>query len=312
MNILFMTSPAPPRDKAYFSTAEKRAPLGVGYLISVVKNAGHQAFFIDHYLKEQHIDYADYLKENCIDFVGIYANTICFQGTLKILNELQGLREKNIWNGKLIVGGPHTTVAMDTIPDYVDYIVLGEGEVAILDILNGTDEKVIKRARIMDLDTLPFPAWDVFVKLSYDYTCEWTDKTPVFTMNTSRGCPYGCSFCSVESIWGKRYTFYSAQRIIDEIQYFIKEFGAEAIYFREDNFTLNNKRVIEFCTLLTESNISIEWVCETRVDTLDEKLIKLMASSGCRGFYIGVESGSQKMLDRMNKNISIESETREL
>lgn len=127
-------------------------------------------------------------------------------------------------------------------------------------------------------------------------------------MNTSRGCPFNCAFCSVDSIWGKQYTYFSADRIISEIEYLIEKFGAKGIYFAEDNFTLNLKRVEEFCEKLINRNVNIHWDCETRVDNMskDEDLIKLMSTAGCRSVYLGVESGSQRVLDRLNKKITVE------
>lgn len=99
----------------------------------------------------------------------------------------------------------------------------------------------------------------------------------------------------------------SAERIVEDIQYLIKHYRARGIYFREDHFTLNKKRTIDFCELLLRKNIEIEWLCETRVDDLsDFKYQKLMRDAGCRVFYIGVESGSPKMLEFYNKG-----ETRE-
>ena len=125
-------------------------------------------------------------------------------------------------------------------------------------------------------------------------------------MNTSRGCPFNCAFCSVGSIWGKHYAYFSADRIIAEVEYLITNFGAKGIYFREDNFTLNLKRTEEFCEKLIEKNINIHWACETRVDNLSEELIKLMSTAGCKAFYLGIESGSQKILDNINKQITVE------
>lgn len=99
----------------------------------------------------------------------------------------------------------------------------------------------------------------------------------------------------------------SAHRVVEDIQFMIKNFGAQGIYFREDNFTLNKKRTIEFCQLLLSKNIKIDWFCETRVDHLeDEAFQQLLKDAGCKVFYIGVESGSPKMLEFYNKG-----ETRE-
>ena len=304
MRVLFTTSAAP--DKSPFFTSEKRPPLGIGSLISTVRNAGHEIFFIDNYLKPEAFIEEGFLQKEDIDLIGIHANTICFQDTLRMLKEIQQLREGKQWKGKVVIGGPHTSVAPDTIPDYVDYIVQGEGEEALIEIIEDrATSRILSKRRLNNIDTLAFQPWDIFTKMSYDMTCPWINGAPVFTMNTSRGCPYSCSFCSVGSIWGKGYTFLSAERIISEIEFLIKEYGAKGIYFREDNFTLNCDRVSEFCELLLKKNINISWACETRVDNLSEELIKLMARAGCKGFYLGIESGSQRILDFLKKGISI-------
>ncbi len=305
MNILLTTSAAP--CQAPFSTTEKRPPLGIGFLISVLRNAGHNVYFIDNYLKPSNFIENNFLIKNNIDYIGIYANTICFRDTLRMCYKIEYLRQKKKWNGKIIVGGPHTTVALDTIPNFVDYIVQGEGEKAILEIVEGrARNKIIQAERITDLDTLPMPAWDYFVKMPYHWQVDWFPQHPVFTMNTSRGCPFKCAFCSVGSIWGKRYTYFSAERIVDEIEFLIKKYGAAGIYFREDNFTLNRKRLIKFCELLIRKNIKIPWACETRVNSLDKEIVELMSRAGACGFYFGVESGSQKVLNDLEKNITID------
>lgn len=308
MNILFTTSAAPLMSP--FFTNEKSPPLGLGFLISLMRAAGHKIFFIDNYLTPSNFIKEGYLQKNNIDVVGIYANTICFRDTLRMLGEIEELREKGMWCGKVIVGGPHTSVATDTIPEYVDHIVQGEGENAIIDIINGKEKRRLisnKNNRMKDLDFLPFQPWDIFSRLPYDFSCLWMDVKPVFTMNTSRGCPFHCNFCSVNSIWGDHCTFFSADRIISEIEYLVKIYGAKGIYFREDNFTLNIKRTEEFCKKMIKGNFRIPWACETRVDSLcDEEIVELMAHAGCKAVYLGVESGSQKILDILNKKITVE------
>lgn len=304
MRVLLVTSAAPERSPFY--TTEKRPPLGIGFLISVLREAGHTVSFIDNYLEPTGFPASGYLQQHDVDIVGIHANTICYRDTRRMLNELQSLRERGDWQGKIVVGGPHTSAAPETIPDFVDHIVLGEGEQAILDIVDGTAARVIKAPMIEDLDSLPRPAYDVFARLPYHYTAEWLPVEPVFTMNTSRGCPYHCTFCSVGSIWGRRYKCFSADRVLDDIQYLVREHNAKGIYFREDNFTANHKRVTEFCEQLIRKGIQIKWMCETRVDSLSRELLELMQRSGCTGLYLGLESGSQRLLDFMKKGITLE------
>jgi radical SAM superfamily enzyme YgiQ (UPF0313 family)/glycosyltransferase involved in cell wall biosynthesis/2-polyprenyl-3-methyl-5-hydroxy-6-metoxy-1,4-benzoquinol methylase len=304
-NILLTTSAAPIQSP--FSTGEKRPPIGIGFLISVLRNAGHKVFFIDNYLQPSNFLETDYLQRYEIDYVGIYANTICFRDTLRMLHKLEQIRKTRRWNGKIIIGGPHTTVAWQTIPDFVDYIVQGEGEQAIVDIVNGNvTQRIVSYPRIENLDVLPMPAWDYFAKLPYNWNMPWFEHGPVFTMNTSRGCPFNCTFCSVQSILGRKYTYFSAERIVADIQYLIENYRVKGIYFREDNFTLNRERLKRFCTLLIEKNLHIQWACESRVSTLDREILELMAKAGLCGFYFGVESGSQRILDMLQKNITVQ------
>lgn len=305
MNILFTTAALPP--KTPFFSPEKRPPLGLGTLISVTRNAGHKTFFVDNYLKQTDFIEGGGLQRNKIDYVAISANNACHRNTLNMITKLDSLRKTGLWKGKIIVGGPYASVSPDNIPNCVDHIVQGEGETAILDIVDDeSDEKIIRTARLKDLDSLPLQPWDIFARLPYDRKCSFMDCENVFTMNTSRGCPHECSFCSVCSIWGRVYTFQNADRIISEIEFLVENFKAKGIYFREDNFVVNRQRTIEFCEKLIAKKLNVSWACETRADTLcDEELVRLMSAAGCRGVYLGVESGSQRILDELDKNITV-------
>jgi len=306
MNILFLTSASP--KKAGFSTSEKRPPLGLGYIISILKNKGHNVYFSDEYLEPTNILDSDFLQKNKIDFVGIQSNTICYQSTLEMFRKLQKKREKKLWEGKIMVGGPHTSVGFKEIPEYVDYVVIGEGEITVPKIINGEiKERVIYGEKLKELDDLPMPSWEEFIYRPYIWHHSWIDTYPLYTMSTTRGCPFNCSFCSVKAIWNKTYTCMSAERIVNDIQFMIKRYGARGIYFREDNFTLNKKRCVNFCELLIKKNIKIDWICESRADILnDYEYQKLMADAGCKVLYMGIESGSPKMLEFYKKGETIE------
>ena len=307
MNILMLTSPAPYR--AGFSTSEKRAPLGLGMLMSVLEKSGHTVFFDDQYLKAWPIfDTPDYLISKKIELVGIYSNTICLQGTLSLLRKLHRLREQGLWHGKIAVGGPHTSYGAAELPEYVDHILIGEGEISFPKIVEGSNLPRISRGeKICDLDSLPFPAWRHFVTKPYVWTSSWGDEAPVFTLNTSRGCPHSCTFCSVKGVWGKSYRFMSSDRVLEEVDFLHKYYGMQMAYFREDHFTLHKGRLVDFCEKIISKYDKFSWISESRVDSIDdEDLIKLMARSGCRALYIGVESGSPRMLDYLKKGEKVE------
>jgi len=302
-NILLLTSPAPL--KSGFSVREKRPPLGVGYLISVLRNNNYNVYFNDQYLQKNDILNSPFLLKHNIDVIGIYSNTVCFQGTLDLLAQLKS----QDWKGKIIIGGPHTSVGSDMFSQEVDYIVIGEGEITLLDILQGkVDERIVQGKKVENLDTLPRLPWEDFMSLPYHKNSKWLkSKKNIVTLNTSRGCPFNCTFCSVKSIWGREYRCMSANRIIDEIEFLIKKYSIDGIYFREDHFTFNKQRTIDFCELLLKKNINIDWLCETRVDDLDDlEYQKLLAKAGCKVFYIGVESGSPRMLKFYKKGETVE------
>lgn len=308
MKILFLTSAAPKH--AAFSTGEKRPPLGLGFLIAILKKQGHEIFFSDEYLKPSKILDSDFLEQNRIDFVGIYSNTICYHSTLAMLKKIESKRQRGSWQGKIMVGGPHTSVGYKEIPAFVDFVVIGEGEISVPKIVNGeVSERIVFGEKVENLDDLPMPAWEEFMDKPYNFNAPYSDSDayPCVTMNTSRGCPFNCTFCSVKSIWGKTYRAMSAARVVSDIEYLIEKYKIKSVYFREDHFTLSKKRTIEFCHLLIEKNIKIDWFCETRVDQLgDYDYQKLMKRAGCKAFYIGVESGSPRMLKFFKKGETVE------
>lgn len=296
---------AKPNKKTGFNVKEKRPPNGIGYLMSILDKNKIEYEFIDRYCGQSII------KGNKEDIVGIYCTSVCSSDIKNIIEKV---------DSKVILGGPQISIQLqnsDNLKDlkefYYDKVIsvsIGETEKSICDIVNKNIKGVIKNKRLSskDLDNLPRFPYDYFFredrKLFYNWKMPF-DKYlyPVFTLNTSRGCPNNCSFCSVKKIWGRRYTYMSVDRILDDINFLIKTFGAKGIYFREDNFTCKESRVDAFCDNILKNNIDIKWACESRVD-ISIYLLEKMKKSGLIGFYVGVEHLSQKMLDIFNKGIN--------
>ena len=130
---------------------------------------------------------------------------------------------------------------------------------------------------------------------------------PVAPVLSSRGCPYNCDYCAVNSIWKRKYRTRSIENIVDEIELLIKRYGVKEIHFEDDNLTLNRQRVIELCDEIKRRNLKFSWACPNgiRIDTLDEKLLKRMKESGCYSISFGIESGSQKVLDDVHKRLDL-------
>jgi len=130
---------------------------------------------------------------------------------------------------------------------------------------------------------------------------------PAINVITSRGCPYGCVFCATSKLYGRRWRARTPSNVIEELTYLSKEYGIKAIYFCDDTFTMNRKRVEEICELMIEKGLDLKWRCEIRVDTVDKSTLTRMKEAGCYEVFYGVESGSQRILNSIvHKRITIE------
>lgn len=280
-----------------FATDEKRPPTGLGYLYKILKQSNFDVELYDRYSGNLSFDFN---KSDGYDFVGIYCASVCTDDIKFIIDNLK--------SDKIAVGGPHASLFPEWFSSKVNYIVQGESENIIIDLVNGKyKDGIIKTKRLdnVSLNKIPtFPYkyfWDN--KNNYTWKFPFSDISPVFTLNTSRGCPYSCSFCSVKKIWGHKLTAFSPERVFSDIEY-VKSLGAKGLYFREDNFTVNKKRLFKICDHI--KNLNLKWACETRADAIDDETAKVMSESGCIGFYIGVESLSQHMLDIFNKQLTVD------
>lgn len=189
----------------------------------------------------------------------------------------------------------------------IDYAVCGEPDKPVVELVRGdpleqiqgltyksragewrsTPERPFER----DLDSLHFPAWDLFPVEAYSIPrSSNAGKMRFLPMLTSRGCPYGCNYCPYPVGQGLRWRYRSAENVVDEMEWLVNEFKVEYILFRDPMFSLLQKRVVAICEEIIRRDIKVKWRCETRVDCLDEKTIAVMANAGCVGINFGVES----------------------
>ncbi|MDD2736036.1 MAG: radical SAM protein [Desulfuromonadaceae bacterium] len=233
--------------------------------------------------------------------------------------ELARLCRSTLPNSIIIMGGGHATfcyadILTDNSP--VDIVIRGEAESTLLELVDALSSKSMwqnipglafrfngelvvtpPRKNIDNLDRLPLPAryLDISVGLDLELQSEF--------IVTTRGCPSTCFFCSSPDFWGKKVRFRSPSAIVEEILFIRQKYGLIYFSIRDDTFTADRKRVLEFCSLLLEKNTHILWNCQSRVTAIDEELVIQMKRAGCECIQLGVESGSPRILRQLGKNI---------
>jgi len=204
-------------------------------------------------------------------------------------------------------------------------VVMGEGERAITQlatcITNGNEPAAMTIAGVAlrrqgkniknppkfieNMDELPYPARHLLPLELYDRTIEYLNVKPADVMSISRGCVYNCGFCETRKLWGNICRGFSPQRVIGEMQDLMSKYGTKGIYFINDNFTLRKKETLELCDLMIKNKLDLEWVCDTRVDLVNQELLEKMSRAGCKTIWFGVESGSERMLQRIGRNTTL-------
>jgi len=295
-------------------------PLSLGYLASFLKKNGFDVKIIDGL----NFDYSIYdIVKQCqdSDVIGINCLSAYFKETAELSRQLKR-------KGKIVViGGPHASALPDlTLKETeADYVVVGEGELSILELMqrlenndstdnipgikNRNSHGFVKRKLIDDLDSLPFPDWQQIDPRIYKKAPHGglVKSFPVAPITSSRGCPFECTFCASPYLWDRKIRFRSPENVVDEIEYLIKNFGVKEIHFEDDNLTLKRKHVEDICELILKRQIKINWATPNgiRIDTVDDKLLKLMKRSGCYSIAFGIESGNQRILDNIKKKTDL-------
>ena len=316
---------APP-EKSPWGMAGKLPPLGLAYVAAALEKSGFLVQIYDNYLLERQIDEVKAeIRRRQPQIVGITCSSLTYTRCI----ETAKAAKEACPSCKVVVGGPHPSYMPETMLRHqdIDYVVLGEGEQAMVNlarsILNGEQDqdickipgvacringKIVKTQGefISNLDTIPFPARHMLPMKMYDRVLPYVDAKPVDTISVLRGCPYQCAYCETRELWGTTCRAFSPQRIIDEIKHMKENLGTKGIYFVGDNFTINKKRTSELCHLIKENKLDIKWTCETRADLVNKELLVDMKSAGCQTMFFGVESGSPKIQQKLNKNIDLQ------
>ncbi|PKL49869.1 MAG: hypothetical protein CVV39_02270 [Planctomycetes bacterium HGW-Planctomycetes-1] len=258
---------------------------------------------------------AETITRLCPDIIGISIWTTYAASAFHVAK----LSKELAPGSSVVMGGPHAAVKADEIlkicPD-VDYVVRGDGEVPMLELVRQissgrSDFSSIKGLSfrgensiihnpsgqtINDLELLSFPDRSLLVNESR-YTAE-----DMGLIMSSRGCPYACSYCATHT---RRVNYRPIDNVIDEIKFVKEKYGSVLFCFKDDSFTVNKKRVEQFCDRLIAEKLKICWECNTRVDLIDKNILQKMEKAGCSSIKVGIESGSERILKKMNKGITL-------
>jgi anaerobic magnesium-protoporphyrin IX monomethyl ester cyclase len=322
--ILLMTT-APPENAPWY-LGRKFPPLGLSYVAASLEKAGFQVQMLDNYLQKKSISEVKQLvKQLNPEMVGITCSSATYQ---KCVETATAIKEV-IPSCKIVVGGWHPSYVPESMLQHpeIDYAIMGEGERAMVELATFTTkgekemvlgaiaglayrrgDKILKNAAkfIENLDEIPFPARHLLPMDQYERKMEFLDVEPVDIMSITRGCPFSCAFCETRKMWGPTCRFFSPKRVVDEVKYMIDRFGSKGIYFINDNFTIRKKETIDLCEMMKKEKLDLQWICDTRADMLTQELLVKMREAGCRTIWFGVESGVQRILEKINKHISLE------
>lgn len=293
--------------------------LGIPYLMSSLKAAGYDDIEALNFFNLSWDETKDLTIKKLDEFKPDVVLISCFT-----INRISGIKtailaKERDPSVKIVMGGMHPSFLYNQLlTNYpIDAVCIGEGEETIVELINAyksggsldgikglafrKDGRVVMNGRrnfIANIDTIPFPAHYIYA--------DDIRKNKRANIITSRGCPYGCQFCSTTEFWGRSWRARSPKNVVDEIEMLIREYGINYISFQDDEFTLQRRRTIELCQEMLDRGINIGWSCSTRVNTIDREQLEWMTKSGCNLIALGIESGSPKILKTIGKKITVE------
>jgi anaerobic magnesium-protoporphyrin IX monomethyl ester cyclase len=286
----------------YLGDPMRNAPLGLLYIAAVIEQANVDVGVVDLRNKSPE----DF--ENEIGHASIYGITATTPDYPAAIEIAKVAKRKNL-DAWAVLGGVHATCLPEIVDPIFDKVVIGEGEQSILEVLKDCKagyggRRYYRSAPIENLDELPFPAWHLLpLKSAFSDNALFVGAGSTATIITSRGCPYACSFCSNEKLSGRRTRFRSPQNVLAEIKYLMKQYGIRNFRFHDDTLTVGKDRLMKICEGLKP--LGIRWRAETRVDQVSPEVLGAMKDAGCEEIAFGVESLSQKVLDRSHKRIML-------
>ena len=312
----------PPTKKAFL-------PLGLAYVAASLRRARHEVRVVDLGLQPDPVGkFLNEIGGFRPQGIGI---SLMFTAEYPAARSILARASAALEDIPVVAGGTHAVVDAKEVlrESRVDVVVRAEGEIVSPQLFHvlETGEHLASVPGIaylgngdafvtteppeghVDLDTVDRPAYDLFEIDRYYDNVRGHRALP---MMTSRGCPFKCAFCYRGPAAGKSVRYMSVVRVIDELRHMSREYDVRGFMFTDDTFTLNRDRVAGLCEAIQAAHLRVSWLCMTRVDLVDEEILRSMKSAGCVGITFGLESGSQRVLDQMDKGFTLDQAKRAL
>jgi anaerobic magnesium-protoporphyrin IX monomethyl ester cyclase len=292
-------------------------PLGLGYIAGALRKHGVEVELVDCTFM-QFNEALERIKRAKTQIVGFYSMFSMKKTTLELARTL---RNEGLKDSLFVVGGPLPSWAPEGFLDVFDAVAVGEGEQTMVELADRVGQgkplsmmkglvfkdgnSIIKtdhREFIQELDSLAFPARDLFDNEAYKKYYKDHFGYSITSMITSRGCPFSCDFCS-RPIFGADMRARSVGNIVDEVEE-IAALGYDRVWFADDCFTLNRNHLLDVCNEIVHRGLDVGWECLSRVDTMDAEVAERMKRAGCIGVFFGIESGNDSVLGMMKKRIT--------
>lgn len=317
-------------DSKLYQAQQPYAPLGTLYAASYLRERGHQPSLFDAMLAPSTAEWSRALEMHRPRLAAIYEDSFNYlskmcllrmrEAALEMIDRAARVRVPVVVSGSDATDHPELYLRRGAAA-----VILGEGEITMADLADRIaanapiddvpglayldDTCAVRRTGtrpfIKSLDDLPFPAWDLVDV--HRYRAIWHERHGYYSMNvaTTRGCPYHCNWCA-KPIYGQRYATRSPKRVVEEIAWLKEQYAPDHLWVVDDVFGLKPGWVEEFATLVNERQVRVPFRCLMRADQVNPSVARALAAAGCRMLWMGAESGSQKVLDAMEKGLRVE------
>ena len=297
-------------------------PLGILY-ISAYLNQNNTDHLVYDTTFSTESDWKAYVLTNQPDLIAFYVNLMT---KVKVIQLIQWVKQNpQLKRCKIVLGGPDITYNKENyIKVGADFLIIGEGEETTLALIQAlkhqsdlakisglvyvNDNNIVTnspRQKVRNIDELPMPNRSVFPIQKYLDTWKNAHGKSALNISTQRGCPYTCKWCST-AVYGQSYRRRSPELVVKELSQLMQTYKPDSFWFVDDVFTVSHKWIRGFAEAIEKSGLEIQYECITRAERMNDEVIQLLKQTGCIRVWIGAESGSQKIIDAMDRKVDVD------